>query len=287
MGSLIDTVTGLASPWAYVVIAVLVAAVVLAAHWIGHHHDEVQARLRRQLDRPRIAALRARYRSQLAFVGRRLTPGGAHGLALTVQLLVLALGGWLFAGVLQDVIGRDDLARFDLPVTRYVVAHRTTWLTSAIQTLTWLGSSTVLVPILVAAGIAWRIRRHTWSPLVFLGAAQLGAIALYDLVKVLVARPRPEIGDMVASATGYAFPSGHATQSVAVWGALALVLLPQLPRSRQITVGAAAVTVALLVGLSRVYLGVHWTTDVVGGWVLGALWLSALVLARRTFEPTA
>jgi undecaprenyl-diphosphatase len=214
-------------------------------------------------------------------LGRRLSPSGALGLTLTIQLGLLALGGWAFGTVLQDVLGRGDVARFDRPITSYVVDHRTAWLTIAMRAVTTLGSTAVLIPVIAVTGASFKLRRGTWTPLALLAIAQLGSIALYDTVKVLVARPRPAVGHLVATATGYAFPSGHATQAVAVWGAIALLLIPTVSnRTGKIAGGAAAAVIAMLVGVSRVYLGVHWSTDVLGGWALGALWLTVLVVSR-------
>ncbi|MEO7429141.1 MAG: phosphatase PAP2 family protein, partial [Acidimicrobiales bacterium] len=207
---------------------------------------------------------------------------GALGLSLTVQLALLAAGGWLFGSVLQDVIARDDLARFDRPITNYMVDHRTAWLTTTMRAITTLGSTAVLIPTIALIGLAIRNHRHTWEPLALLVITQLGAIALYDTVKVLVARPRPAVGQLVATASGYAFPSGHATQAAAVWGAIALTLMPTASATTaKVALGAGAATIALIVGVSRVYLGVHWTTDVIGGWALGAIWLSAITTTRN------
>ncbi len=263
-------------------VAAAVAGIVFTAHWISANNEHLRRHADTQLNRPRVSAIRSRYRAQLDFLGRRLTPTGALGLSLTVQLALLAAGGWLFGSVLQDVIARDDLARFDRPITNYMVDHRTAWLTTTMRAITTLGSTAVLLPTIALIGLGIRNHRHTWEPLALLVITQLGAIALYDTVKVLVARPRPAVGQLVATASGYAFPSGHATQAAAVWGAIALTLMPTASATTaKVALGAGAATIALIVGVSRVYLGVHWTTDVIGGWALGAIWLSAITTTRN------
>jgi undecaprenyl-diphosphatase len=111
----------------------------------------------------------------------------------------------------------------------------------------------------------------------------LGALALYDIVKPLVARARPPARfDIGYRFSGFAFPSGHATQSLAVWGMLA-ILAAGMGSRRDVPLLAAAVIV-LLVGASRIYLGAHWLSDVLGGFALGGLWLSVLaaVMLPRT-----
>ena len=113
----------------------------------------------------------------------------------------------------------------------------------------------------------------------------LGAIVLSSTIKVLVDRPRPPAGQMVVAVTGFSFPSGHVTESVAVYGMLSILLGSSTASwTKRVALGAGAVFICLLVGLSRLYLGVHWLTDVLGGYALGALWLAVLVTAVRTLE---
>jgi membrane-associated phospholipid phosphatase len=109
-----------------------------------------------------------------------------------------------------------------------------------------------------------------------------GAIALYDILKPLVGRPRPHVGPLVTTATGYAFPSGHATQITAVAVALATRATPRASSwARKVAIWAAAALVCLLVGFTRLYLGVHWPTDVLAGYAFGALWAAIVTLAFR------
>ncbi len=270
-----------------------VAAVVLTARWIARHPDQVRGIATRHLERPRVASLTGRYRSQLTFLGDRFRPGTALGLALTAQLAVLAAAGWAFGSLLQDVLGGDDATRVDLPVVRYLAEHRTAWLTTTMRDVTWLGSTVVLVPLIVTVGLAARHRTRSWATMAQLALSLGGAIALYDLIKPLVGRPRPHVGQLVSTATGYAFPSGHATQTAAVavtLAALGAVLTGSWPR--KVTIWSAAALGCLIVGFSRVYLGVHWPTDVLGGYALGALWAALCALAVRrpdlaANEPTA
>jgi undecaprenyl-diphosphatase len=129
----------------------------------------------------------------------------------------------------------------------------------------------VLFPI-VAATMAMTTPPHGRRR-ALLAIATLGSIALYDVIKAVVARPRPQVGHLVITATGFSFPSGHATQSAAAYGAIALVVRARYgARTGRWAVGLAVVVTAT-VGLSRVYLGVHWPSDVVAGWLLGTAWL--------------
>jgi undecaprenyl-diphosphatase len=138
------------------------------------------------------------------------------------------------------------------------------------------------VPLIVAVG-AWRWWRHkTVRPLVLLGLAYGGAEVLFQTVKALTGRARPPATVALHHYSGFAFPSGHATLSVAVWCALAALVAAATPSWRnKVIAWAAAFFLAAVVGVSRLYLGAHWLTDVLGGWSLGALWLTAVLGAVR------
>lgn len=263
-------------------VAAAIAAVLLAARWIARHPEPVRRVTTKQLERPPIAALIRRHRSQLAFLGNRFRPGNALGLALTAQLACLAAAGWAFGILLQDVLGGDDAFRIDRPVVRYLADHRTGWLTTAMRDLTWLGSSLVLVPLVAIAGFAALRRTRSWAALAQLGLSLGGAVVLYSLLKPLVRRPRPQMGHLVANASGFAFPSGHATQAAAVGVTLAILVSASTGSwSRKVAAWMGAVIFAIVVGFSRVYLGVHWPTDVLAGYALGAIWASLSNLAIR------
>ena len=239
---------GQASLLLLLALLVLQGAVVAAARWIARHPQRLQAVTARQLDRPRIRALRGRYATQLAFLTRRLRPGGALGLSLTVTVLALAGAGWAFGALLQDVLGNDETALLDRPVQAFFVAHREAWLTHLMRTITDLGSATVLIPLVAAAGLLWRWRDRTWRPLALLASAYAGAYLLQLSIKQLPHRPRPPAALALNHFSGYAFPSGHATNAAAVYGMLAALLAASTPRwSRKVTVWAVAAGLVLLV----------------------------------------
>ena len=187
------------------------------------------------------------------------------GVALAVLTIMVVAGG---------------TDRADAEVLRFVHAHRVGSLTAALGAVTWLGSFWVLAPLSLAVG-SWVLarRREAW-PLSALATAVVAAGLSHQVLKRLLDRPRPPdplaVGGMF---DGWAFPSGHATQSLAVWGLLAVIASSRLRRRRWLPPVLAGVVV-LAVGASRVYLGAHWPSDVVGGFALGGLVLSGTLLSR-------
>src|SRR5439155_16443077 len=137
---------------------------------------------------------------------------------------VAALAAWAFGGLTQDVVDHDETAKFDPRMARFVLAHRAGWLTASMKVLTWVGSTAVLIPVVVAIGAWFAWRRSDWRPAWRLALVLGGAVALGDIVKPIVARPRPPVADRLMITSGWAFPSGHATQAVAVYGMAAIVL---------------------------------------------------------------
>jgi undecaprenyl-diphosphatase len=120
----------------------------------------------------------------------------------------------------------------------------------------------------------------------FLAFCVVGALGLSPLIKVVIQRPRPQFSQ-VFEIGGFAFPSGHATTSTIVFASLAYVLSRSESWRVAVWIWAASGFAAFLIGFSRLYLGVHWPTDVIGGWVLGLLWVATgVVITNLAWEVT-
>lgn len=260
----------------------LVAA--LAWRWMARHQERIVAAWQRLLAAPMVARARARYAPQLRWLRQRLTPGQYLGLHLTLGLLAAAAFAWLFGGVLEDVIAHDPLTRFD----QTLAATLHGWATPAATTITViisaLGESVVVVlAVIVTALYAWRrqwLHVGTWL------VALAGAAALNAWLKYLVARPRPIFARPLIAETGSSFPSEHALIAVVAYGLLAYfaVLLLRSWKARTAMICAAGGLVAVIC-FSRLYLGVNYFSDVVGGIAAGGVWLSSCItgmeLVRR------
>ncbi|BCY09455.1 bifunctional DedA family/phosphatase PAP2 family protein [Actinoplanes sp. L3-i22] len=272
-----------------VVLLALIGVTTAAARWVAKHPERLRALLGRAIDRPGMLRLRRRYRRELAFVGRRFTPGTALGLSLTVGLIAIGLAGWAFGGILVGVLHKNELATRDSPVAAWLVDHRTGWLTAVMRVVTALGSGRVVTVLLVLAVLVLARPGRRWSTAVMLAVVVTGTAVLIDAIKLLTTRIRPDITDLLTSAPGYAFPSGHSAQAAAAYGAIAYLLAGRLQRwGHRVTVWTVAVLIVALVGFSRLYLGAHWLTDVLGGFALGTAWttLTITTVGIVTRRPT-
>jgi undecaprenyl-diphosphatase len=155
-------------------------------------------------------------------------------------------------------------------------------LTAAMQAFTWLGEGVILAPLVILVVVLfYRARRphHAW----LFGLAIGGAEILDQTLKLLFHRPRPEPFFGLPKPATYSFPSGHAMVCACFFGlAAALIAGRELRRGSRIAIWAAAALCAAMIGFSRIYLGVHYATDVIGGWVAAILWMIAVRIVYRS-----
>lgn len=201
------------------------------------------------------------------FVWDRLTPGQL-GLELTTLLAIAAVGSFVFFGY---IIALDPIATAHTAGDRRAAAWsaelETAWLVDLAAALTHLGALPAAggALLLTAAGLWWR--RHRLESLALVGGLAL-TFAGVHLTKEVLGRPRPL--DPLIDSMGSSYPSGHAAYAVC-WVAIAIALRHAFPGIRaRAGVLAAGIAIAILVGLTRIYLRVHWFSDVAGGWGLAA-----------------
>lgn len=181
----------------------------------------------------------------------------------------------LAAVALTASVGR--LTGLDTQWRAWLIDLRSPPLTAVLTGITTIGSTPVLAA--VAAGVSvWLLAGQHRRAALLVGGTTAGALVLGPLLKVVVERSRPEDAHLVL-VNSWAYPSGHSLTSTAVIGVLAVLVSRRLAtrRARATAITTGVVLVAL-VGVSRVYLGVHWPTDVLAGWLIGALWLVACLI---------
>ncbi len=258
----------------------LVAGAGLLWHWAAAHQALLLRWGQSVLAAPPVARLRKQYGRQLAWLLARVTPGQVLGLHLTVGVAIAVGGLWLFGGIVQDILAGDPLVRFDATVTQVLQGWATPLATTVFQTITRLGS--VGVGTLGLGLVAWFGWRRQWLHLGAWLVAVGGGELLSLLLKLVLARPRPSGAPSLVGAPGYSFPSGHAMVSLIAYGMLTYYAMQGLQtwRARTGVVCGTAVLV-LLIGFSRLYLGVHYFSDVAGGFAAGTVWLSTCVTAME------
>ena len=219
-------------------------------------------------------------------------PGGPEaGLVLTAAMgaVVFAVLLLFSGGIYDAVTDSDGIAVLDRPALNLAISLRTPGRDALITALTNLGGTVpmVILGITLTAVLFWKWRRRTI--LVLIGLAAAGSIAFTIIGKTIVGRTRPAL-EFAVPPFEYApsFPSGHTLNSTVVAGMLAYLVwwLARTWRARILAATAAAMW-AGSIGLSRVYLGHHWLTDVIFGWVFGLAWLALLITIHKVLLKRA
>lgn len=192
-------------------------------------------------------------------------------------MLALAWVSLLLAGSAIGAVLTNAPAGWDASVVADLHGAPHGALTAVMRAITWLGSPVVLDAVFAAALVALLALR-SWRDALFLALASPGTVVMVQLIKLAVERARPA-GAHLTPSEGSSWPSGHASSSTALFAGLLLIFLStglgariRARRAMQILVAALLV----LVGISRIYLGVHYPTDVIGAWLLVVGWLTAL-----------
>lgn len=258
----------LQGPFGWVTVGVTVALVVL--YWLAQ---------RAGWTRSALARLQAFYRHSLARVGRwgDLGEFGTYlvaGIALNAFFLVL------FAKLADD-LREQQLSAFDTVLTALARSVTNAGVTEFMRGMSILGSPTAVIILgLVLGHWLWHMRRLPWAA-VMLEVDMVGAWLLNEALKEIFRRPRPEVLRL-AAASGYSFPSGHSMVSFALYAFLAFLLwhmaqrdVPTLSRRALVLGSIAFALLVVFIGWSRVYLGVHFPSDVLAGFAAGGLWATS------------
>jgi undecaprenyl-diphosphatase len=197
----------------------------------------------------------------------------------------LALWGLLAAlgFVLTHWLKRSAVSRWDLSVDRWFVRERSGTWNGATQVGSHLAETLTVVALLVVLFVVLRIVLGRWRESVFLAVAVIGEVTIFVCTTLVIDRARPAVPHLDGAPPTSSYPSGHTAAAIALYGGLAVVVwLRSRVAWQRAGAGLLAVCVPIVVALSRVYRGMHYPTDVLGGALLGVLWLSAttVVLMR-------
>jgi membrane-associated phospholipid phosphatase len=203
----------------------------------------------------------------------------AIGLGLVTVLTAIA------ANVYEAVTEAEGISGLDRPALDAALAIRTTTGDRIVTAFTHLGGPVQMTILATLAAVTLATLWRQWTPIVLTAVTGLGSVVLTIVGKAAVGRIRPPETDAVPPfETSFSFPSGHSLNSLAVAGIIAYLLVrrQRAAWARTLTIGLAS-TFAVAMGLSRVYLGHHWLTDVLVAWTLALAWLTVVITAHRLF----
>ncbi len=202
----------------------------------------------------------------------RQLPDRDRGTVMALSGALLLLMGCALGALVATNVSAADVA--DLPVNSAFVdiGDRLAWLHRVAVDLKIIGAGRNTGPIvLVFTAVLLVLRRWRWAVFVFVSAE--GGFLISDLMKYLVERPRPAWEAFAATETGTSFPSGHTLAGITAWVAMGVTLLFVVPKPWSTVLGWPLIIMGVAIGPSRLVLGHHWVTDVLGSWVLGFGWL--------------
>jgi membrane-associated phospholipid phosphatase len=201
------------------------------------------------------------------------------GWHLVIGLLVFATTTLILGEIAEDIINNEPLTIADAQLGIWLHAHGSPQLTTVFLVITSLGSTVLVSGIAVVVGLYLLWRRQTyWLAAVWLSV--FGGMLLNKFLKYLFHRPRPHFDDPILALSSYSFPSGHTMAATVLYGVLAALLVTKIKRrSYRVLVILAAILLIALVGFSRMYLGAHYLSDVLGAIAEGLAWLSLCLTA--------
>ena len=218
------------------------------------------------------------------FVAARLSPEGETGLHLTVGVVLIAGAAWLFGGIAEDVVNNESLTVLDVTIAHWFHAHASSPMTQAMLLITHVHGmvgSTILGLVLAA----WFhvSRQRYWFTTILV--ALPGGMLLNVLLKYVFQRARPSFDEPLLTLTTYSFPSGHTANAAMLYGLLGCWLwVHHRGSGMRLTIVAGACLMVALVGTSRMYLGVHYLSDVLAATASTCAWLTVCITAMSTWR---
>jgi undecaprenyl-diphosphatase len=215
-----------------------------------------------------------RFARQIRFLRARISPEGYLGLHLTIGLLVILAGGLWFADIAEDMSRNAATRLFDESVTSWFARHATPALTRVARAVTFFGSVSFVAGASLCAAIFLAARKWWYQLLALVLASGCGSL-LNILLKHFFHRQRPVLENPLVTLDSFGFPSGHTMGSTLFYGLLALFLAQSIRSWRlRVLTGILASLWVALIGVSRIYLGAHYLTDVLGAIAVGLAWLA-------------
>lgn len=199
------------------------------------------------------------------------------GLILVLSILSFVI----FAALAEDVVMHEEISTIDPILGNWIVAHASSQGDRIFSAITFWGNGLVITIGTIVLTL-WLSKGKRWDQLIFLDAAVGGASILDLILKQIFLRPRPDYPGAYLTEVSFSFPSGHAMLSIAFYGAVAYLAFAYLTHGwAKVLVTVGALAISGFIGFSRLYLGVHYFSDVLAGWVAGGFWLALCILVDQ------
>jgi len=260
-------------------ILVVIAALAWLWRWLVRHEADVRRRWVGLAAHPRVTALRTRFAPQIAFLQARLSPAGFLGLDLTIGAIILIGASWIFGGIAEDVVTGDPLTVVDREIAVWLHRHAAPTLTEAMKFISLLASWPVVMGICLLMVLYFARKRSRDRLLALMLTIPVGML-VNGMLKHAFHRSRPAWDNPILMIASFSFPSAHTMAATLLYGLLAAFVVRKVQawRWRVLTVLAAGLLV-VLIGFSRLYLGVHYLSDVLAGMAAGSAWLALCLTA--------
>jgi len=225
-----------------------------------------------------------RHPKSVAFIKDRLSPTGYLGLHLTVGLAISAVFIWILAGITEDILTQDPFVRVDQWMVNQILYFRTPFATHVMTIVTEFGEWEVITIVSILITIYLMVQKRMDRLLCFV-AAILGGNFLCLILKMVIHRVRPISETSLINAAGWSFPSGHSVMSVIFYGMITYLSVRDLRSWRpSVFMATLAGFVIVLIGLSRIYLQVHYLSDVIAGFAGGLFWLTMCLTGLEVYR---
>jgi membrane-associated phospholipid phosphatase len=226
----------------------------------------------------------SRFHKQIRFLQNRLSPQGYAGLHLTVGVLVVLICGWCFGEIAEDVSHGDPIVQVDRQVAVWFHQHASPTVTQVARTISFFGSVGWLTAVSIGLAL-FLVSRRDWLNASLVALVMLGGSTLNLVLKHFFHRERPVLENPLVTLSSYGFPSGHTMGATLLYGLLALLAWKNVrSRAARFACVSGACLWLLLIGLTRIYLGAHYLTDVLGALAAGLLWLVVCWTAFETLR---
>jgi undecaprenyl-diphosphatase len=237
---------------------------------------------------PEIQRVRHKYPRFFNFIKKRLTPDEKFGLYLTIGSIITFIFIYFFFGILHDYIGQESIIKSDFRLLSIFKLFRTPAVNQVMLFLTYLGRGEIIIAGMIITGIILILLKQRFYLLSLLTSV-IGGEIFVSIIKNTIDRPRPSLSDALVIENSFSFPSGHTFTAIAFYGLLTFFIAHNLKKKlARIITYTFGIILILLIGLSRIFLGAHWPSDVLASLVSGIAWLTILVTIasiRKKFNP--